>query len=112
MIDLVWLLDRDGRADCLEHGLRLLGSLLVDLLKYPRRRGVHHVLRLLKAKASQGPHFLDDLDLLLASSLEDDVELVLLLDLFGRRTAACGGRAGDGYGSRGLDVKRVFELLH
>ncbi len=45
---------------------------------------VDEVLGLLQAQAGEGADLLDDLDLLLAGRLEDDVELVLLLDL-GRR---------------------------
>src|SRR5580658_755656 len=106
------LLDRDGRSDRLKYGLCLLGGFLVDLLKDPGRCGVDDVLGLLEPKASQRPNFLDDLDLLVASGLKNDVELVLLLDLFSDRAATGRGRAGHRYRCRGLDVKGVFELLH
>src|SRR5215472_971010 len=73
------LLDRDGGAGALEGSLGLVRGLLVDLLQYGLRRAVHQVLGLLEAQAGQRSHFLDDLDLLVASGFEDDVELVLLL---------------------------------
>src|ERR1700756_3482606 len=88
------LLDRDGRADALEDSLRLLRGLLVDLLQDTLRRTVHQVLGLLEAPAGQRPHFLDDLDLLVASGLEDDVELVLLLGRLGSLAAAAGRARG------------------
>src|SRR5579863_7588449 len=106
------LLDRDGGAGAFEGSLGLLRGLLVDLLKYGLRRAVDQVLGLLQAQAGERAHLLDDLNLLVASGLKDDVELVLLLDLFGRSggTAASGG--GNGDRSRGLDVERLLESLH
>src|SRR5699024_7003221 len=53
---------------------------------------------------------LDDLDLLVASAVQDDVELVLLVFLGGRSlTAARGGHSGDR--RLGAHVKGLFELL-
>src|SRR4051812_35406400 len=73
------LLDGHRRAGALEGSLRLLGGLLVDLLQDRLRSAVHEVLGLLQAEARETAHLLDDLDLLVAGRLEDDVELVLLL---------------------------------
>ena len=74
------LLDRDGSAGFLEGGLGLLGLLPVDLaVKHGLRRAIDEVLGLLEAEAGRPADDLDDLDLLGAGRLEDDVELVLLL---------------------------------
>src|SRR5207237_8921173 len=64
-------------------------------------------------QAGQRAHLLDDLDLLVASGLQDDVELVLLLDLVGGGgTAALRGLDnGRGRGGR-LDVEGLLEGLH
>src|ERR1700742_5042315 len=71
----VELLDRDGGAGALEGGLGLLRGLLVDLLQDGLRRAVDQVLGLLQAQAGERAHLLDDLDLLLAGTFEDDVEV-------------------------------------
>src|SRR5690349_11484920 len=73
------LLQGDLGALGLELGLGLLRGLLVDLLQDGLRRGLDRVLGFLEAQAGQLAHDLDDLDLLAAVGLEDDVELVLLL---------------------------------
>src|SRR5690606_7496368 len=70
---------------------------------------------LLQAEGRQTTHLLDDLDLLVADGVEDDVELVLLLGGFGATLAATGGgggRAGHGDRGGGGDVERLLELLH
>src|SRR3954452_24629358 len=72
------LLDGDGGAGALEVGLGLLGGVLGDLLQDRLRRVVDQVLGLLEAERGEATHLLDDLDLLVAGTLEDDVELVLL----------------------------------
>lgn len=78
------------------HGLEglgsLLGGLLGDLLDDGLRGAVHEVLGLLQTQGGQLTHDLDDLDLLVAGTREDDVELVLLGLGLGR--GASGGRAG------------------
>src|SRR5580693_4061474 len=106
------LLDRDGGASALQGGPPLVRALLVDLLQHRLGRGVHQVLGLLEAEAGQAAHLLDDLDLLVARGLEDDVELVLLL--LGRGLADAAARRSRDRGHRGsrLDVERVLELLH
>src|SRR6185437_7776794 len=106
------LLDSDRRADTLEGCLRLLRGLLVDLLQDTLRRAVYQVLGLLEAQAGQRPDFLDHLDLLVASGLKDDVELVLLLGRLSRLAAASGAwrRHRDRRGR--LDIEGVLKLLH
>src|SRR5262249_38050282 len=108
----VRLLDGDRRAGAFQRGLGLVGRLLVRPLEYRVRRAVHQVLGLLEAEAGQRPDLLDDLDLLVARRLQDDVELVLLLDLFRRAGPAGGGSLGHRDRSRGLHVEGLLELLH
>src|SRR5690606_24010010 len=99
------LLEGDLRALGLELGLGLLGVLLVGLLQDGLRRGLDQVLGLLEAQPGELADDLDDLDLLAAVALEDDVELVLLLSRGG--LGATGGRSGhtgDGDRRGRLDV--------
>src|SRR5687768_272037 len=102
------LLQFDGGACALELGLGLLGVLLGRLLEHRLRRAVDQVLGLLEAEVGEGAHLLDDLNLLVAGSGEDDVELVLLLGCARAVAAATGGgcRAGNRDRSRG-DRKSV-----
>src|SRR5262245_30628871 len=108
----VQLLDCHSGAGALESSLGLPRSLLVDLLEHRLRGAFHQVLRLLEAEACQTAHLFDDLDLLLAHAIEDDVELVLLflgLDRCARRGGTRRGR--DGNRGCGGDTKGVLELL-
>src|SRR5215468_7685098 len=106
------LLDGDRGAGALEGRLGLVSGLLVGPLEDRLRSAVHQVLGLLEAEAGQRPDLLDDLDLLVARRLQDDVELVLLLDL-GRRGGATAGRRGHGSDRcRSLHVEGLLELLH
>ena len=70
------------------------------------------VLGLLETEAGERAHLLDDLDLLVAGGLEDDVELVLLRGLFGAAGAAGGRGGGNGDRSGRGDAEGVLELLH
>src|SRR4051794_18689053 len=108
------LLDGDGGAGALEGGLGLLGGVLGDLLQDRLRRAVDQVLGLLEAERGQAAHLLDDLDLLVAGSLEDDVELVLLgSGLGGTAVATTGGGGGrDGDRGSGGGPEGLLELLH
>src|SRR4051794_22017235 len=106
-------LDRDGGAGALEGGLGLLGGVLGDLLQDRLRRAVDQVLGLLEAERGQAAHLLDDLDLLVAGALEDDVELVLLLGSSAGVATATGGRGGrDGDRGSSGDLEGLLELLH
>src|SRR4051812_49553419 len=90
-------LDGDGGASALEGGLGLVGGVLGDLLQDRLRRVVDQVLGLLETERGQAAHLLDDLDLLVTGSLEDDVELVLLGGgLLATAAAATGGGHGSG----------------
>ena len=62
-------------------------------------RGLDEVLGLLQAEAREGPHLLDDLDLLLAGRLEDDVELVLLERFLGGAATTGGAAAATATGA-------------
>src|SRR3954454_21760001 len=107
------LLDRDGGAGALKGGLGLLGGLLVDLFENGLRRAVDQVLGLLEAEAREATNLLDDLDLLVAGALEDDVELVLLrCGLRSRAAARATLRCGNSHRSGGGDAEGVLELLH
>src|SRR3974390_2173899 len=83
------LLDFDAGAGPLEGGLRLVCVLLVDLLEHRLGGGLDQVLGLFEAQAGEGPHLLDDLDLLVAPVGEDDAALRHLL-LGARRPAPAG----------------------
>src|SRR4051794_9775896 len=106
-------LDGDGGAGALEGSLGLLRGVLGDLLQDGLGRVVDQVLGLLEAERGQAAHLLDDLDLLVAGSLEDDVELVLLgSGLVAAATTTGGGGGRDGHGGSSGDVERLLELLH
>src|SRR3954454_2556948 len=108
-----WSLQGDRGSGALEGLLGLLGGLLGDVLENRLRRGLDQVLGLLQAEGGQGAHLLDDVDLLVAGRLQDDVELVLVGGLVGTAGsgAARGGRRGDGdRGGRG-HAEGVLELL-
>src|SRR3569833_80153 len=103
-------LDRHRGAGLLEGLLGLVGLLLVDLLQQRLGRAVDEVLGLLEAQAREGADLLDDLDLLVAGTLEDDAEPVPVLGLFGRGARGSAG-GGDGDRRGGLDVEGLFVLL-
>src|SRR3954464_14521295 len=114
--DVLWwccLLDGHRGAGALEGCLGLVGGLLGHLFQDRLRGAVHQVLGLLETEAGERAHLLDDLDLLVAGGLEDDVELVLLLggSLAGRTRGREPARR-DRDGGGGGDVEGVLELLH
>src|SRR5664279_2500151 len=104
-------LDCDAGAGSLEGILRLLSGFLVGLIDDRLRCALTEVLGLLQAEASESANLLDDLDLLFAGTLEDDVELGLLGFSFAASSASRGSGSSSHGGSRG-DVERVLELLH
>src|SRR5690606_23448849 len=108
------LLEDDGRAGLLELSLGLVGGLLVRALEHGAGSAVDERLRLAQAEAREGTDLLDDLDLLVAGGLEDDVERVLLLGggLATTGATGSGGGRGDGDGGGGGDLEGLLELLH
>src|SRR5258705_1283552 len=107
------LLDGDRRASGLELGLGLLGGLLGDLLEQRLGGAVDQILGLFQAQSGDDlADNLDDADLLVAGTLEDDVELRLLLGGLGGGTA-CGGTGSGRDGDRGGggDLEGLLELL-
>src|SRR5690606_40914291 len=91
-------LDGDGGAGGLELLLGLVGLLLGDTLEDGLGGAVDEVLGLLEAERRERTHLLDDLDLLVADGLEDDVELRLLL---GRLLGGAGRTRGGGHDGSG-----------
>src|SRR5659263_305267 len=80
------LLDLDDRAGLLELLLDVLGLVLGHALLHRVGSLVDQVLGLLEAQAGQRADDLDHLDLLVADTGQDDIELGLLLDLYGTTT--------------------------
>jgi len=76
----VALLDLDGRSGFLETLLDSLGLVLADRFLDRLGCGVDQVLRLLEPEAGDRSNRLDDVDLVRADLLEDDVELGLFAD--------------------------------
>src|ERR1700754_225613 len=106
-----YLLEGDRCAGLFELSLGLLGGVLVDTLEHGAGGAIDESLRLTEAEAGEGAHLLDDLDLLVAGRLDDDVEGILLLDLFDSGAAAGGSRTGNRDGRGGGDLEGLLELL-
>src|SRR3954453_21601597 len=100
------LLDLDARAGLLELGLELVGLVALDALLDGLGRIVDERLGLLEAEAGRRAGDLDDLDLLVAGSGEDDVDRRARLFLGGAAAVTAGGRGG-----RGDRGRRDAELL-
>ena len=98
------LLERNGCAGFLQLSNCLVGSFLVDAFENRLRCTIDERLRLTEAEAGDRTHLLDDLDLLLAGGLENNVERRLLFDLFSGSGGASG--TGNGDGSRSGDLGR------
>src|SRR5690554_5176495 len=107
----VKLLEGDGSAGLFELSLRLLGGLLVDTLEHGGRGAVDNGLRLAQSEAGQRANLLDDLDLLVTSGVEDDVEGILLLGLFGRSGGGATSGCNSNRSSSG-DLEYFVKLLH
>src|SRR6266480_4540081 len=80
------LLQFDGRALRFELLFDLFGFLLGHAFLHGAGRGFHQVLGLLEAQVGDRSDLLDDLNLLLSTTLQDDGELGLLL---GRGRGRC-----------------------
>src|SRR3982751_5343365 len=96
----VRLLQGDRGAGLFEDVLGLVGGLLVRALEHGGGGAVNEGLRLTETEVREGAHLLDDLDLLVAGRLDDDVEGILLLDLLSGGTGATRGGRGSGSGDR------------
>src|SRR4051794_28421205 len=106
------LLDLDGGAGLFELGLHLIGLLAGDALLDRFRRLVGDRLGLLEAEPGEFADHLDDRDLALAGTGEDDVEARLLL--LGRgAVAGTGARSRDHHRRRsgGRDAPALLERL-
>src|SRR5690606_14222330 len=77
------LLELDGRALLFQGLLELLGFVLGEAFLDGLGSTFDQVLGFLEAQAGGGTDFLDNLDLLVAGGLEDDVEGRLFLSRFG-----------------------------
>jgi hypothetical protein len=104
------LLEGNGGASLFEGSLRLVSGLLVCTLEHNAGSAVNDSLGLAESETGKGANLLDDLDLLVTDGLEDDVELRLLLNLFGGGSSSSG--AGNGDGSSSGDLEDLFELLY
>ena len=106
------LLDGDRSACGLELALGFLGGFLGDLLEQRLGSAVDEVLGLLEAQAGDDlADDLDDADLLLAGTLEDDVELGLLLGGLGRAPPAAGPAAATATGAAAVTSKVSSNFL-
>src|SRR5688572_16508382 len=105
------LLHLDAGAGALEGLLRGVGGFLGHLLQDGLGRAVDQILGLLEAEARERAHLFDHLDLLVAGTGEDDVELVLLLGSGLAATPAAGSGHHDGRRGGRRHVERLLELL-
>src|SRR5439155_19662454 len=108
------LLQFDDRALRFELLLDLFGFLLGHAFLHRAGRAFHQVLGLLEAQVGDRSDLLDDLDLLLSTTLQDDRELGLLLDRRSprsRRRRAPGRPRGGRRRRRDRDAELLLELL-
>src|SRR5690606_16297163 len=103
------LLEGNGCASLFENSLCLLGGFLVCTLEDVARSAIDDGLGLAETQRGELANGLDDLDLLVADRLENDVEGVLLFDLFCSSTGSSRSSNSDGC-SRG-DLEGLLECL-
>src|SRR5688572_17933017 len=103
-------LEGNRRAGLFKSGLRLVSGFLGRALEHGLGGTVDDGLGLAEAERGELADDLDDLDLLLASGLEHDVERGLLFDLFSG-SGASGSRAGNGDRSGRGDLEGLLERL-
>src|ERR1700722_15144778 len=106
------LLVLDGGASLFELSLELVGLFLLDAFLDGLRRAVNQVLSFLQAQARRGTDDLDDLDLLVAGSGDDDVNgrRLVVGSSVATGSATTSGGSGSGNGSCG-DTKGLLERL-
>ena len=93
-------------ASLFELCLGILSGVLLGSLENNLRCLLDESLSLAQAQAGELAHNLDDLDLLVASRLENDVELVLLFDLFSSAGSRCSSD-GDGVKLKSSSASRT-----
>src|SRR5512144_2914094 len=101
----------DGRALLFQLGLHLRGLVLSDAGLHGLWGAVDQVLGFLQAEARELTDDLDDLNLLRAGFLEDDVELRLLLDRGRRGSAATAGGGAANRSRRNGHVELALECV-
>src|ERR1700754_3571115 len=89
-----------------------LGSVVLRSRFLHDATGLGEVLGFLQAEAGDGADGLDDVDLLVASGLEDDVELGLLFDSGGGRAGSSGNRSGSRDAEGFFDSAYQFHNFH
>src|SRR5690606_8574227 len=100
----------DGRASGLELRLDLLSLFLRHAFLDDFVAGLDEILGLLQTEVRDGADFLDDVDLLVASRLQDDGELGLLLSR-GRSRGSASHRSDGDSRSSGGNAPLVLEHL-
>src|SRR5690606_34580483 len=103
------LLELDRRALLLEGLLELLSLVLLEGFLNHLRCAFNQILGFLEAQAGRGTDFLDDLDLLVARGLEDDVEGRLLFRRLSSATAGATRHHHDTATGGGLDAVGFLE---
>src|SRR5690606_20359595 len=86
-----------------ELSLSLVSCFLRSALEHSLGCLFDECLSLAEAQAGELAHSLDDLDLLVANGVEDDIELGLLFSLFSSATGSRCSSNGDGSSSRNLE---------
>src|SRR4051794_28824627 len=106
------LLQLDLRASLFELSLDLVGFVLVHAFLDRLWRAFDEILGFLEAQACDGADFLDDLDLLLASTGENDGELGLLFRRSGSSAATrrTGHRDSGGSGNAPLFFEQLCQF--
>src|ERR1700733_1423190 len=102
------LFEFDLRPRLFQSSLDLLGFFLAHAFLDRLRRGFNQVLRFLQSERSDGAHFLDHFDLLVADRSKDNAKLRLLLDRSGGCSPA-GRSGGDRHRGGGGDAPFAFK---
>src|SRR3989337_2817384 len=108
---MLLLLELHCSAGLFQLGLERVGVLPAESLLNGVGRLVYEGLGLLEAETGSSADLLDDLYLLLARRLQDDVELGLLLLGSRRGSVAAGGSRGGSCEGRGRPAELLLEHL-